>query len=630
VADTSVNAQRRKYCSAEAAMTENYIPIRLSHLLRHCSVGSIVRGPEYLMTVKDIRDWNSRDGGPAGKVIPYVDQVRAALGIEQELREPPTAKELDNGQVDGVCVPGVRFPTWMRCPSCGLLHSKPWKGLTPEKTPRCQNNGKGKDGKEQCKKRPELEQVSWVLAHADGHLGDVPWHYLAHQNEVDREREQCRADWEEPYLSLIDQRGASRKIRCKRCDAEGEFFDSLRFPYKFNWRQPWIPEAPETVYAENELAVVLEINDARVHSPDTNSALVIPPESRIRKGSLVDLLYSSSQNRQQIERARTPFAKKSALNTLAGEFRCSVGDIEEALQKLEAGYPLYGESFTQGILLEKEYEALIKVIPDVADGEDFVTKHYTNAWKRISPDARSLKIVRSVGHLVAVNRLKEILVLRGFRRLGGELVPPDIIGLSNWLPGLELFGEGIFFTLEENILEKWETDDALRDRAEALNRRYVAADLKFDIEVNPSPRFLLLHTLAHLLIRQLETEAGYPAASLNERIYCTSGEVPMSGILIYVAVPDVVGSLGGLAELAEPERFLPLLSGVFDSSEWCSLDPVCSEHEGQGPHLLNRAACHACALVPEPSCAFGNVLLDRTFIVGDDETGIPIFLNCID
>jgi len=101
----------------------------------------------------------------------------------------------------------------------------------------------------------------------------------------------------------------------------------------------------------------------------------------------------------------------------------------------------------------------------------------------------------------------------------------------------------------------------------------------------------------------------------------------MAAILVYVAVPDVVGSLGGLAELAEPRRLLLLLSSVFDHAEWCSLDPVCSEHDGQGPSLLNRAACHACVLVTEPSCAYGNVLLDRTFIKGDLAAGIPALLN---
>jgi len=170
----------------------------------------------------------------------------------------------------------------------------------------------------------------------------------------------------------------------------------------------------------------------------------------------------------------------------------------------------------------------------------------------------------------------------------------------------------------------------IQEHADTFQRRFVATGLRFDPEVMVTPRFLLLHTLAHLLIRQLETQAGYPAASLKERIYCTAGKLPMAGILVYVAVPDVVGSLGGLAELAAPDRFLPLLTRVFDHSEWCSLDPVCSEHGGQGPSLLNRAACHACALIPEPSCAYGNVLLDRTFIKGDMATGMPAFLDTTD
>ena len=74
-----------------------------------------------------------------------------------------------------------------------------------------------------------------------------------------------------------------------------------------------------------------------------------------------------------------------------------------------------------------------------------------------------------------------------------------------------------------------------------------------------TPRFLLLHTLAHLLIRRLEAEAGYTAASIRERIYCAEGSAPMAGILVSVAVPDILGSLGGLAELADPGRFLQLL-----------------------------------------------------------------------
>ena len=48
----------------------------------------------------------------------------------------------------------------------------------------------------------------------------------------------------------------------------------------------------------------------------------------------------------------------------------------------------------------------------------------------------------------------------------------------------------------------------------------------------------------------------------------------------------------------------------------CSSDPLCIESEGQGTHGLNRAACHACALLPETSCEEGNLLLDRALAIG--------------
>ena len=137
-----------------------------------------------------------------------------------------------------------------------------------------------------------------------------------------------------------------------------------------------------------------------------------------------------------------------------------------------------------------------------------------------------------------------------------------------------------------------------------------------------------MHTLSHLLIRELESTAGYPAASLKERIYCSKNN-KMAGILIYTVVADIVGSLGGIIESAEPKAFLSLLEGAIKHAQWCSLDPVCSEHEGQGPGWLNRAACHACALVPEPSCNYNNIFLDRVFIKGSDDLGIPSLIHYI-
>lgn len=603
-------------------------PVRLSHLLRHCSVGSIVRGPDYLVTVKDIRDWTDRNGATAGRTILYVDGVRSALGIYQELREPPIAMELDKGLIDGVCIPAMRFPSWMRCPNprCGLLYYRPWRTQT-QRLPRC----------ERCEKHPLLEQVPWVLVHPDGHMNDVSWHYLTHMNAKKQNQRQCGQDRNELYLRLVDEGASHRTLQCERCKVSNDFGDFIYLPYGMTGCQPWISDAPEATNAltgeKIELAVVLEINDARVHAPRTSNALIIPPESRIRKGTVVDRLYRNSLKRQQLDNAGNPLVRKALLNSIATEFRCSSGEIEDALREIVKGYPLYGASIASGHLFESEYKALLEEIPDVSEDEDFVTLHITKAWKNMSANLpsgeRSRRIIGAVSQLVSVNRLTEILILKGFQRLGGKLVPPDIVGQSDWLPAIKLYGEGIFFTLEDEMLRKWETLPALQERATIFHRRYVNFGLQVDRDLQVSPRFLLLHTLAHLLIRQLETEAGYPAASLKERIYCSTGKTQMAGILVYVAVPDVAGSLGGLAELAEPRRFLSLLSSVFDHAGWCSFDPVCSEHEGQGPGLLNRAACHACTLVPETSCAYGNTLLDRGFIKGDVSADIPVFLNYV-
>jgi hypothetical protein len=196
-----------------------------------------------------------------------------------------------------------------------------------------------------------------------------------------------------------------------------------------------------------------------------------------------------------------------------------------------------------------------------------------------------------------------------------------------------LYGEGIFLVLNEEWLRKWEQTPAVVSRLDSLLPRYAQSDRD---DPNPlTTRFMLLHTLSHLLMRQIEFEGGYPAASLIERLYCdkntkcdkTGKPKPMAGILIHVAVPDVAGSLGGLAELSEPRRFLGILIRALEHSRWCSLDPVCSKHEGQGPGLLNRAACHACVLVPEPTCEYSNTLLDRGFVKGDAENGLPSFFG---
>jgi len=619
LANTAVNAECRKYGVAQGTMTDQrYTPVRLSHLLRHCSAGAIVRGPAYLMVVRDIREWTDRSGQPGGRVIRYVEQIKSALEIDRELREPPIANESKKG-VEGVCVPADIFPSWMRCLKCGYLHYKPWDD--EKNFPiTCQVCHKG-----------SLEQMSWVLAHQDGHLAEVPWHYLTHQHGRLPEQKQCSSTWGAPYL-IMKQEGARYKLRCSICNASATFEPRAPLAYTGN-AQPWLRERTEP---SETPAKILELNDTRVHFATTQNALVIPPESRVRVGTVVDRLYSSSEKLKRMHSAKTGLQKKQAIKQLCNEFQCSPEAIDFAVEEINRGYPLYGKQITPGLLLESEYKALTEPMPDLLDDEDFVPNHFTGSWHDLVAglpvSTKPAKVGRLVDTVVSVARLKEIMVMKGFQRVNreGPLVPPDIDGGGDWFPALELFGEGVFFTLNESVLRGWERQDEAIKRATPFLRRYEGSGMNFDPSVAVSPRFLLLHALAHMLIKELESQAGYPAASLKERIYCDPGsETPMAGILIYVAVPDIVGSLGGLAELAEPKRLMGLLTRIFDHAEWCSMDPVCSEHEGQGPGLLNKAACHGCLLIPETCCAYGNVLLDRLFIKGDRPNGLRPILDFV-
>lgn len=605
-------------------MTNELIPIRLSHLLGHSGVGAIVRGANGLVIVQDTRQWTDRSGLCAGKLIPYVERVRAALGIKEQLREPPVAKGLANGQVDGTCVPATRFPSWMRCPSCGALYRWPWRNDQPDHAPRCNHR--------KCERHPKLEQVTWVLAHPSGYLADVPWYFLVHHGARDPKQCNCKV---QDQLRLIERGYEERILRCDACRAETRFCGDERIRFGEGRMQPWtkddlVPPIEAAEQGDKDLAKVLVINDTRVYLPVAKSALVIPPESRVRKGTVVDRLYRNSGDRSRIDDARTPLAKKGIIRTLATEYRCKPDDIETALGDLARGYPLYGENLTPGQLRESEFKAFLEVLPDQREDEDLVTRNRSGEWRDLGMaldlNTDEQKIVHGVRHLVRVDRLKAVKVFKGFTRLDGkEIVPPDIVGKSDWLPAIELHGEGIFLALNEDRLKSWEQTPAVVSRRNRLLPRFAQSGR--DAPNTLTTRFMLLHTLSHLLMRQIESEGGYPAASLIERLYCANAPEPMAGILIHVAVPDIAGSLGGLAELSEPRRFLGILIRALEHSCWCSLDPVCSEHEGQGPGLLNRAACHACALVPEPACEYGNTLLDRGFVKGDTASGLPSFFG---
>jgi hypothetical protein len=230
----------------------------------------------------------------------------------------------------------------------------------------------------------------------------------------------------------------------------------------------------------------------------------------------------------------------------------------------------------------------------------------------------------------SVDVLRETRALRGFTRVRDDqlklsegkalLRRRPLEPVQDWLPAYVVKGEGIYFEPDSTRLSTWEQRPGVQARAAKLAAQYgvVAAERGLQ-ERDLSPRFILLHTLSHLLINELVFTCGYSSASLRERLYVSNSPGrEMAGVLIYTAAGDSEGTMGGLVRMARPENLRAVFAAAVNGGRWCSTDPVCMDagEKGQGPDSCNMAACHGCALVPETSCEEFNRFLDRGLVVG--------------
>jgi hypothetical protein len=227
--------------------------------------------------------------------------------------------------------------------------------------------------------------------------------------------------------------------------------------------------------------------------------------------------------------------------------------------------------------------------------------------------------------------LREVNALIGFTRVeppeenrdGGN--PPTRAPLASgrldWVPATEVRGEGIFLRFQQGAVTEWLARAAVREREADLlagHRAFRAARKLLPYEANfPGILYILLHTFAHVLIRELALECGYSAASVRERIYASRGTATpdIAGILVYTAAPDSDGTLGGLVDLGKPENLGSLIRQALERTRICASDPLCAEHVPTRDRSLHGAACHACSFVAETSCEGGNKYLDRALLV---------------
>jgi hypothetical protein len=251
--------------------------------------------------------------------------------------------------------------------------------------------------------------------------------------------------------------------------------------------------------------------------------------------------------------------------------------------------------------------------------------------RTVAPREYGEDVARYFGRVSLVERLRETRVFTGFTRvfaengIGQEALkamlwrdtPPR---RSAWLPAYVVYGEGIYLELSEDALSWWERQESVMARVAPLARRYTNVRTARRLrERRITPRFVVLHTLAHVLISRLIFECGYSSASLRERLYISDDDPKMAALLIYTAAGDSDGTMGGLVRMGKPGFLEPVLRRALNEARWCAADPVCIEigdRGGQGPDSCNLAACHNCALVPETACEEFNRFLDRGLLIG--------------
>ena len=239
-----------------------------------------------------------------------------------------------------------------------------------------------------------------------------------------------------------------------------------------------------------------------------------------------------------------------------------------------------------------------------------------------------------ISELVQIEKMRAIRILTGVTRNGGN-EPAPIWDKESGAPwGLAEYenGEGIYFGLDLNWIHLLANRYLESGRVDAMNHIWannmwpeVKEQIKL-IEPLDIAKVVVLHTFSHLLMKEICTVAGYPMSSLSERLYVDKregGRIARIGVLIYVTGAGNAGTMGGLSSLAAPELIYSIVRRALESVHHCSNDPICGSHIPQkNLASSNGASCHACTLLPEVSCEFGNVLLDRSSIapeVADDE-----------
>jgi hypothetical protein len=585
---------------------QNVGSVRPTQLIYTYGVGSAVDLPQFSAMVMGLDDWPAADMEEIREER-LLRVVRNVLGGQvRKLKAAPLCEDVPGPlfrRSSGDGVPVAAFPRWLVCTQCRLL-APIRSGLFEF---RADTNRPERSGfiHKNCPRlaRAAAIPARFLVACENGHIDDFPWSEYLHAGGGDcpgpLELRDVGASGEAADVMLICRACQKRKPMAPAFSQEGK----AALP-ACRGRHPHLRVAPlEECTAASQ---PITLGATNMWFSRTLSALSIPssadPLEQLIEQDLTSLFedVESERDVKLVRKGQPRYDKYTDAQIWAGIQKLRVQDSDKPLTPKDLKLP--------------EWKLFSK--PDPA-------KNSSNLRLRVgTPPAKYAPLIDSV---VLIERLREVQALAGFTRLesGGDdstaKLAPLRRGPAEWVPAAEIRGEGLFLRLSESKVSEWLV------RTRPLEAQFFSAHRRWraqrGLETSlgfPGLRYVLLHSLSHALIRQFSIECGYAAASLRERIYCSTpdDEEPMAGILIYTAAPDSEGTLGGLVTLGETANLEQHLDQALEGLEICSSDPLCAETTPEQAFVsLHGAACHNCQFLPETSCERGNRYLDRTVLV---------------
>jgi MrfA Zn-binding domain len=631
---------------------------RPSELLYTYGPGAIMDLPQFTIMPTGLDDWERiwrrRDGDPPQIHAPRLREVvrRYLHSPNAQLRPYPWQPKRLSFSTEGndLGVPARVFPQWLRCTGCDMLgrvsqfdyaNTHPYRtDLAEFAHARCT----GRRGFTHKAARRTAVPARYLLACPVGHLDEFPYEPWVHHGKP------CPASGIEfPALEMTDRtagKGASAMIRCQSCqqqrpmnEAQGDAARGKLPPCR--GRHPHLdafePRGPHGESGCGRETRLMLIGASNLWFPATHSIIVMPESAAEKAGDIADQIRIAVGSERL---ARYAGDQETLRDVLKGQVNAAAAASDDELRALVAAAmkPPPTEEDDEEHL--KAWDPVELLVPEWRYLQnDPLDDHHEDAASglTLSKRQRDAALRPEITRVLAVERLRKVNALVGFTRIdapdrvddvAGRLVPLTRNRWPEWTVATEDRGEGIFLQLNEAAVAAWEgrtANSALWEAHKEAHRRNftnrfseTAEHVDPDTRLKP-PRYWLVHTLAHVLIRELAMSCGYSAASLSERLYAwpeAEGREPAAGLLIVTTASDSDGTLGGLVQQSEPTRLARTVAAALYRATRCSSDPICAMRTPQAPEdFLHGAACHCCVMASETSCERANRFLDRRFLI---------------